>query len=425
MSTKTLQPMRVQIAEPLYFLSSSDHVGWLPSTYPLKSTETESNIFYPAPGIAPLGYMCGGTGSGEISFRPIEDADIPVDSTITGLTFRVRCYRNDGLRPDELARTTGYFYRIITTTLTLPTPVEDAEEFPTSVFEPTKDAVEYEFDMFDETGTATNGWTFDRQSALDASIFLTRYGLMVHDYDPKNPVVVTNAELDVEFELPEPEIVAETPVSWTITSGNQDMAWEFFGPISGGITIPAGTYTDGQELADLIQELIDTMPVHEPYPTDTATFEYNEGRRAFRISFQFGPHEFYGSALTSLGFESSYTQVWYAQTSAIPSASPIISDIRPRTARMHGSINPNGATSAYPVTAYVQYYVEGELNAVSTTATQTLTGNTALPVMFEMTDLVPGLDYTCQIIAENADHRIEGAIATFTTASQDIAVFED
>lgn len=423
MSTKILSALRVKLCEPDLAFGSmgTQHIGWLPSDQPLPSGIGTSNIFYPVAGIAPLGYMGGGAGSGEITFQPLEDASIPVNSTITDISFTITVYLRNGLRPDTAKANFTFIQAMAQDTGNPPSVVTAG--YPDEVFEPTTTLTSFTKNL-KNSPLGANGWKFTLASPGDASVYLTRFGVLARDYDVKNPVIVTNAFITTTFTLPPPIILRTTDIiSWTIDPNATEMDWETPGPPPNGITVPAGTYTDGTALAALIQARMDATGAAGAI--DVPFFEYKTGLRNFTITFQFGPHMFYGTVLPSLDFNNgSYDGFWAYTSDPHPLADRIIVDVGTRSARLRGHINPNGATSGYPVSVYVEYYPEGFTGDRLRTTTQNLIGSSSLGVTFLMENLVPGQEYSCRIVATNADNTVYGDVETFTTLLQDVALRE-
>lgn len=94
-------------------------------------------------------------------------------------------------------------------------------------------------------------------------------------------------------------------------------------------------------------------------------------------------------------------------------------------ATLNGLFNPNGATSAFPVTAYFQYGTSISYGGETTHVTGQ-TGSDSIALTSGITGLVAGTTYHYRIVTINADSAVTlGSDVTFVTTSDDplVAVF--
>lgn len=86
-------------------------------------------------------------------------------------------------------------------------------------------------------------------------------------------------------------------------------------------------------------------------------------------------------------------------------------------ARLNGAVNPNGATSQYPISYYFEY---GPTVAYGTTTTPANgTGSSNIPVATSITGLTGNTTYHFRMVAKTADATINGSDMTFTTGIGD------
>jgi hypothetical protein len=239
-------------------------------------------------------------------------------------------------------------------------------------------------------------------------------------------VIVFNAEVEVEFTLPIPN-----EPRWVIEEGvNDGISWIGFATYHG--QVPAGEYLTGQALGDaVVAALAETWPTHLMgwYCTyDEETLRFTLGVSiAPGINFDF---TYPGSVAAELGFDRTLHEgAAFYISDFIPSGSNTleIKDIKSRSVRGFGTINPNGATEAYPVTVRIEYW-ENDGGQTDTTHMFSnslfLTGSELQNVGFLITGLVPGEAYLSRLVISNDDLTLEGETVEFTTEIFDYPVLQ-
>jgi formylglycine-generating enzyme required for sulfatase activity len=115
-----------------------------------------------------------------------------------------------------------------------------------------------------------------------------------------------------------------------------------------------------------------------------------------------------GSAASGSGSFMTVAAPQAAPTVIVSSAYPVGST----TATLNGTVNPNGAP-----TAYIYNYGTSQANLFSSTATfSDLTGNSAIGVPVPIHGLLPGTTYYYTLSAANSGGTTIGPIVTFTTS---------
>lgn len=434
MSTKTYTDVTVKLAEA-GLDAGADKVGWLPSDRPLPDAAI-ANQFGSHPGIHPLGYMVQlNPDQADISFRPVNDHTVPLNSTIEGTSLsagavllNLRLYSPLPLPTSEV--------QLIPEIRPFVVHQEDLENTTESFdtytqFPITTTPTNYSIDVSDLA--AASPWVFDFENPGDQTFFLGRFGISTKRDPttltiPSAPVILVNASITVNFTLPPP-----VGGLWEIVDGVNNMLDINLSFRQSALVITSGSYS-GTALATVIKAALD---VDWPPYAGIYVVSFDEDTRKFSFTLPFNVDLLFGSGVNraisihqSLGFDDEdkvgpdtappFEHTVESDNESFGTlAELVVSDITPDSALVVGEVNPNGATSTYPVTVKAEYWLKDQADITTFTDGMTLVGTNNERVQFRLTDLNPGMPYEVRLVSSNADHTIEGLKTTFSTTTVD------